>query len=635
MKRKSVLSLTAAAFAALSIPMFAQMPGGAMKQVVGVAEVEEVANVQSRRYTGQVVAQAEVNVVPRVSGEILKLGFNDGDYVKKGQMLYTIEKTQYEAAVKQAEATIAECKARLEYAQSTYDRNQMLYEVNATSKDTMENTKSALDAMRAELAAAEAGLVTAQYNLDHTTITAAIDGQAGVTNFTAGNYITPSSGTMLSIIQMKPIRVRFAMSTSDFLSGYGNLAALKSEGQVSLKLADGSEYADGGKVEFLNNEANVKTDAVQVYASFPNADLKLIPGSTVTVTLSKKSAEKMPAVPPSAVMHDAKESFVYVLTEGNKIERRMVELGDMTKMHQLVKSGLKAGEKVVSQGTHKVMPGDEVVPAPLAGVISLSKLPVAEYPEIAPPTLFVSAMYPGASGEVIAQTVAMPIEDQINGVDDLLYFSSTCSNDGSYSCEVTFQSGTDTDIAMVNLQNAIKRAEPQLPSDVTKLGISVEKRGNEILAVFVFMTDETTLNLMELNNYVNVNVKDSITRLEGVAAASVMSLEEYSMRIWLDPLRMAGLGISTSDISQAVQSQNIQAAAGSIGTEKSNSFMSFKLNVKGRLTTAEEFGNIVLRGPDREPYAGRERHEHGEARERRAGPLEKAVSGGRERGERV
>ena len=231
----------------------------------------------------------------------------------------------------------------------------------------------------------------------------------------------------------------------------------------------------------------------------------------------------------------------------------------------------------------------------LAGVISLSKLPVAEYPEIAPPTLFVSASYPGASGEVIAQTVAMPIEDQINGVDDLLYFSSTCSNDGSYSCEVTFRSGTDTDIAMVNLQNAIKRAEPQLPSDVTKLGITVEKRGNEILAVFVFMTDESTLNLMELNNYVNVNVKDSITRLEGVAAASVMSLEEYSMRIWLDPLRMAGLGISTSDITSAVQSQNIQAAAGSIGTEKSNSYISFKLNVKGRLVTAEEFGNIILR----------------------------------------
>ena len=362
MNKMSVLSLTAAAVAALSIPLFAQMPG-AMKQVVGVAEVEDVANVQSRRYTGQVVAQAVVNVTPRVSGEILKLGFNDGDYVKKGQMLYTIEKTQYEAAVKQAEASIAEIKANLEYAQSSYDRNERLYEANAASKDAMENTKSALDALNAALAAAEAGLVTAQDNLNHTTVTAAIDGQAGVTKYTEGNYITPSSGPMLTIIQMKPIRVRFSMSTGDFLSGYGNLAALKEDGQVSLKLADGSEYESGGKIEFLNNEANVKTDAVQVYASFPNADMKLIPGSTVTVTLSKKSAATMPAVPPSAVMHDANESFVYVLGEGNKIERRAVELGDMTKTHQLIKSGLKTGEKVVYQGTHKVMPGDEVVPA--------------------------------------------------------------------------------------------------------------------------------------------------------------------------------------------------------------------------------------------------------------------------------
>ena len=362
--KKSVLFVAAAALAAVSLPLSAQMPpGAAPKQVVGVAEVEDVANVQSRRYTGQVVAQSVVNVTPRVSGEILKLGFNDGDYVKKGQMLYTIEKTQYEAAVKQAEASIAELKAKLEYAQSTYDRNQMLYEVNAASKDAMENTKSALDALKAAQAAAEASLVTANDNLKYTTITAAIDGLVGVTKYTAGNYITPSSGPILTIIQMQPIRVRFSMSTGDFLSGYGSLSALKENGAVSLKLADGSEYATDGKIEFLNNEANVKTDAVQVYASFPNADMKLIPGSTVTVTLSKKSAATMPAVLPSAVMHDANESFVYVVGDGNKLERRVVELGDMTKTHQLIKSGLKTGEKVVYQGTHKVMPGDEIIPA--------------------------------------------------------------------------------------------------------------------------------------------------------------------------------------------------------------------------------------------------------------------------------
>ena len=359
---KSRIVSAAAVLATLSLPIFAQMPG-AMKQTVGVAAVEEVGNVQSRRYTGQVVAQAEVNVVPRVSGEILKLGFKDGDYVKKGQLLYAIEKTQYEAAVKQAEANIAESKARLEYAQSSFERNQTLYEVNAASKDTMESTKSAVDAFKAALAAAEAGLVTAQENLKYTDITAAIDGLVGVTKFTAGNYITPSSGPLLTIIQMKPIRVRFSISMADFLSGYGSLTALKQNGQVSLKLADGSEYTSGGTIEFLNNEANVKTDAVQVYASFPNADMKLIPGSTVSVTLSKKTGDKMPAVPPSAVMHDAQTSFVYVVGEGNKIERRVIELGDMTRTHQLVKSGLKVGEKVVYQGTHKVMPGDEIVPA--------------------------------------------------------------------------------------------------------------------------------------------------------------------------------------------------------------------------------------------------------------------------------
>ncbi|MBQ9336250.1 MAG: efflux RND transporter permease subunit [Lentisphaeria bacterium] len=231
----------------------------------------------------------------------------------------------------------------------------------------------------------------------------------------------------------------------------------------------------------------------------------------------------------------------------------------------------------------------------LAGIISLFKLPVAEYPEIAPPTLFVSANYTGASAEVIAQTVAMPLEDQINGVDDLLYFQSTSDNSGNYQCRVTFRSGTDTDIAMVNLQNAVKRAEVKLPSDVTKVGITVEKRGGDILAVFTYMTDGSAIDMKELNNYVDANIKDAVTRLEGVSSASVMSLKEYSMRIWLDPIRMDGLSITTSDINSAVSKQNIQAAAGSIGSENSNRYINYKLNVQGRLTTAEEFGNIILR----------------------------------------
>ncbi len=234
----------------------------------------------------------------------------------------------------------------------------------------------------------------------------------------------------------------------------------------------------------------------------------------------------------------------------------------------------------------------------LTGVISLFQLPVAEYPDIAPPTILVSTSYPGASAEVIIQTVAIPIEDEINGVDDLLYFSSTSNDSGNYSCRVTFQSGTDTDIAMVNLQNAVSRAEVNLPSDVTKNGISVEKRGSDLLAMFAFLTDGSKMNLMELNNYVDSNIKDAICLIPGVSSAEIMASREYSMRLWLDPLRMSGLGISTADITAAVESQNIQAAAGSIGTEHSNQFIYYKLNVKGRLVTAEEFGNIVIRHDD-------------------------------------
>ncbi|MBO4304294.1 MAG: efflux RND transporter permease subunit [Lentisphaeria bacterium] len=231
----------------------------------------------------------------------------------------------------------------------------------------------------------------------------------------------------------------------------------------------------------------------------------------------------------------------------------------------------------------------------LSGLISLYKLPVAEYPEIAPPTLHVAATYTGAGADVIAQTVAMPLEDQINGVDDLLYFSSTSDNSGNYTCQVTFKSGTDTDIAMVNLQNAIKRAEPKLPTEVMQMGVTVTKRGGDILAAACFLTDGSVLDLMQLNNYVDANIKDALTRLEGVSNADVMSIKEYSMRVWLDPLRMSGLRISVKDIISAISSQNIQAASGAIGAEESNKYLYYKLNVQGRLKTAAEFENIILR----------------------------------------
>jgi len=231
----------------------------------------------------------------------------------------------------------------------------------------------------------------------------------------------------------------------------------------------------------------------------------------------------------------------------------------------------------------------------LMGCMAVTQLPIAEYPEIAPPQITVSTNYAGASAGVVADTVAIPIEDELNGVDDLLYFSSTCDNLGNYNCSVTFKSGTDSDMAMVNVQNALKRAEPKLPDDVKRVGVNVDKRTGDMLAVFVFMTDKSKMSVIELNNYVNTTIKDPISRIDGVAAAEVMSAQVFAMRIWLDPIRMAGLSVSTNEIVAAVQSQNIQAAAGTIGSENSSDYIEYKLNVQGRLKTEEEFGNIIVR----------------------------------------
>lgn len=230
----------------------------------------------------------------------------------------------------------------------------------------------------------------------------------------------------------------------------------------------------------------------------------------------------------------------------------------------------------------------------LAGILCINKLPIAEYPEIAPPSIVVSATYTGASAQVVADTVALPIEDQINGVEDLLYYSSTSDNSGNYQCTITFKTGIDSDIAMVNVQNAIKRAEPKLPEDVTKVGITVQKRSSDILLFVAFLTDGKSMDTLELNTYIKTTVVDPVGRIDGVSSAELMAAKEYSMRIWLDPLRMSALGISTADIANAVAGQNIQAAAGTVGSENSNQFIQYKINVQGRLKTVDEFNEIVV-----------------------------------------
>ena len=231
----------------------------------------------------------------------------------------------------------------------------------------------------------------------------------------------------------------------------------------------------------------------------------------------------------------------------------------------------------------------------LLGAMCISNVPVAEYPEIAPPQIMVTASYPGASAEVIADTVASVIESEINGIEDMIYFSSTSDNSGNYQLSITFKSGTDTDIAQVNVQNAVQRAEPTLPAEVKALGVQTIKRSTDILGMYAFTTDGSELNLLELSNYIKINVRDELARIDGISSCQVFGERSYSMRIWLDPLRMSALNIKPADISAAIEDQNIQAAAGTVGAENSNEYIQLKVNALGRLKTPQEFEDIIVK----------------------------------------
>ena len=233
----------------------------------------------------------------------------------------------------------------------------------------------------------------------------------------------------------------------------------------------------------------------------------------------------------------------------------------------------------------------------IAGFIAIKALPIAQYPDIVPPVVSVTTTYPGANASTVEQTVVTPIEQQVNGVKNMIYMSSKSSNDGSATIDVTFEIGTDPDMNTVNTQNRVAIAQPQLPEEVRQQGVTVKQRSTQILLIMNVISPSEKYDQIFLSNYAALNIRDEMARIPGVGDAQVLGAQDYSMRIWLNPDKMTSLEISTEEVINAIKEQNIQVAAGQIGAAPSGPYQQFQYTIqtKGRLSTVEEFEDIIIR----------------------------------------
>lgn len=364
--------------------------------------------------------------VARVQGDIESMPFTEGEFVEAGAVLFEIEKIRYEAALEAAKALVAsneakiatldakllQSEARLAYARNNYGRNRTLNEQGGgiVAQDSVENVKSILDAQEAEhksiqaerlaavagLDASRADLKIALDDFDHTTVRAMIAGRVGRTHYTVGNFVTPESGPLVSVVQMDPIYLRFSISEKDFTTLFGNEENLKKEAKIRIELANGAMYPEAGEISFIDNKVTASTNTINVWATFKNSRNYLNPDGVATVWLDKNEETLLPAVKSTAIMFDGHNHSIYVVKADRSVERRTVEPASNDGEFQTLSSGVSEGETVIIDGTHKVrlIPGADgkippffvqptTTPTVSAETLDPSALP-ADVPEISP-----------------------------------------------------------------------------------------------------------------------------------------------------------------------------------------------------------------------------------------------------------
>ncbi len=368
--RLMIVCLATVVVTCISSTSFAQQPGASQATpppavVIGKIEVQQVSN--PMQFTARVEAIEAVDIRARVTGFLHSVTFKDGQVVKAGDTLFEIEPNELDALVASARAQVARAEATRTSAERTLARNRDLFARRTVSQAVLDEAQAAFDVAAADVQVAEATLNTAELNLSYARITAPISGSIGRATFTIGNLVGPDSGSLARIVSLDPIRVAFAMTEGLLVTvrqqqaGGGTIDpdALK----LSLRLANGTDYDEPGRVEFVENEVDPQTGTVTARAVFPNPNHVLIPGQFVTLSVQEKEVPSLPVVPQTAVLQDREGRFVYLLGNGNTVSQRRIKTGVRVGSGWAITEGLSGGEEVVVQGIQRLADGMTVQPS--------------------------------------------------------------------------------------------------------------------------------------------------------------------------------------------------------------------------------------------------------------------------------
>ncbi len=333
---------------------------------VRVEEVTLIERSEPKSYVGTIVADATVDIVARISGTLEKANFKEGSMVKAGDPLFEIEDTIYAANVHSAKSVLEQMEAEYTYAKKEHDRYFELIKTQATAQTTYDSALRTLKTYEAKVEEAKAALTLAENDLSYTKISSPLNGRIGLQIFSEGNYITPETGTLARIVCYDPVKIQFSMSESDFFRHFGVGGDSRGKSELEIIRADGRTFEHPTELDFIDNQVDASTGTLMLRFKAANPEMELIPGGYVTVKFSEKYEKPLPAVNVAALMTDGTSHFVYVLDQENRVEKRQVVTGDQIYDHQIVTSGLNAGDRVIIGGLHKVAPGSTVNPVGLA-----------------------------------------------------------------------------------------------------------------------------------------------------------------------------------------------------------------------------------------------------------------------------